>query len=172
MHIEAFAFVARTLSGHRWTGREDVVEIGARNINGSVRPLFLHCGRYTGTDIEPGNGVEVVCSGADYQHDRPIDLAVCCEVLEHTPAVEAIIENVYRQLAPGGRLWITTAGIERIPHSAIDGGIVRDGEHYENITVDRMRAIARALGADALIERGRDDADLYAILIKPTGAKS
>ena len=84
MHPEARAFVAGVArrAGARW-----VVELGARDLNGTVRDLFPSARGYTGVDLVAGPGVDVVADAADWRPREPApDLVVCCEVLEHTPA--------------------------------------------------------------------------------------
>lgn len=164
MHREAYEFVAQELDRMPASPDAEVVEIGGRNINGSIRSLF---GRnYTSTDIAPGEGVDVVASGADYQHPKPIDVAVCCEVLEHTPDVEAIIANLARQLSPTGRLILTAAGPTRTPHSAIDGADLHAGEYYGNVEPERLQKALEAAGIHARVELGRFGQDVYAVAYK------
>jgi len=68
------------------------VEIGALNVNGTVRDLFP-C-EYVGVDRVDGPGVDVVSDGRRYFVDnagwigeraRPIHTAICLETLEHDP---------------------------------------------------------------------------------------
>lgn len=161
MHIEAYAYVARALVTHAIVDVREVVEIGGRNINGSIAGLFAHAARYTATDIEAGDGVSIVAPGETYQHDSPIDVAVCCEVLEHAADWQGIIRNMARQLAPGGWLIITTAGPARAPHSAIDGGPVRDGEYYGNLTEQDLITAVQEGGLTVRdASRGREGHDV------------
>jgi hypothetical protein len=137
MHQQAYEFIAaRALD----LGRVSfVLEVGARNINGSVRTLF-DAARYVGIDVMPGPGVDVVASGAEYVPDASPDVIVCCEVLEHTAAASAIVAHALSLLPAGGVLLLTAAGPERAPHSAIDGGALRGNEHYRNIRVEDLEA--------------------------------
>lgn len=112
--------------------RFGVVEIGARNVNGSVRPLFGGQD-YTGVDIAPGNGVDVVADGATFGEPASYDLGLCLETLEHAPTAAAIVANLRRIVRPGGLLILTMATEPRPPHSASDGGGVRPGEYYGNV---------------------------------------
>lgn len=137
MHDAAYAYVREAV---RTTTVPDgpVVEIGARNINGTVRDLFP--GRsYVGVDDVPGDGVDVVANGAEYQPPTPPAIVVCTETLEHTSEAEAICRQVARILAPGGVFIVTAAGDGRAPHSAIDGGPLRPGEYYDNVGADQLR---------------------------------
>lgn len=131
MHPEARDFV------RRYAGRpRRVVEFGARNFNGSVRDLFPSSA-YTGVDLLPGEGVDVVADAADWRpppHQDAPDLIVCCETLEHAPHPSLLVWNAGHILAPGGRLVLTAAAPGRAPHSGIDGGPPHPGEHYENVS--------------------------------------
>lgn len=64
---------------------------------------------------------------------------VCCEVLEHSERWRDILHNV-AAWQDSLVLVITCAGPGRKPHSAIDGGPLRDGEYYANISAEELRA--------------------------------
>lgn len=134
-------------SAHDWISlqvkqlphRKSILEIGSRDVNGSIRSLFQHADRYLGIDIRPGEGVDVVADAAIFQSDERFDTCVCMEVLEHTDKQREICRTAYRHLLKGGILLVTAAGIGREPHSAIDGGTLKDGEYYQNVTVADLR---------------------------------
>lgn len=130
MHAEAFDWLTKRAEG---LGRLSlVVDVGGRNINGTVRHLFT-ADRYIAVDLYDGPGVDAVADIRDWQCDQPADLIVCAEVLEHAPRPYEVIDACRRLLKPGGRLLLTAAAPPRLPHSGHDGGPVRDGEHYQNI---------------------------------------
>lgn len=114
-----------------------IVEIGALNINGSIRELFANC-EYVGVDVVPGPGVDVVADGAEYVPPVAPGVVLCCEVLEHTPRAKDICANAYRMLQPGGIAIFTMAGEGRAPHSAVDGGTLRPNEFYRNVTAEAI----------------------------------
>jgi len=108
-----------------------VIEIGARDINGGVRDL-IDTACYIGVDLEPGPGVDLV---QDARTTKGVyDLVLCLEVLEHDPDPVGLIETLGRLCTPGGLVVATAGGRGREPHSAHDGGVLRDGEHYGNLT--------------------------------------
>ncbi|MCC7372530.1 MAG: glycosyltransferase [Chloroflexi bacterium] len=152
MHAECFAWVRNTIE--QLPARRRVVEIGGRNINGSVRPLFAGA-EYTAVDVAPGAGVDVVEDGATYQPEAPPDTVVCCEVLEHAPNAEQIVANAVRILAPGGLLILTCATDPRPPHSGHDGGGLQAGEHYRNVPMADVERWLRAAGVETV--RGHVD---------------
>lgn len=128
MHAEARSYIA----SHAPDCDGPVLEIGSRNINGGVRDLFPEAG-YHGIDLAEGKGVDEVVDVIDFTSRTKFATVVCCEVLEHYEDPQALIDAAASHLKKGGTLLITAAGPSRKPHSGIDGGEVRDHEHYANI---------------------------------------
>jgi len=164
MHLEALQFVATTTA--RLMPRR-IVEYGSRDLNGSPRMLFPGV-TYTGVDITPGNGVDVVADAVDWKPRYPCDLLLCLEVMEHTPAWPELVLSAQRALAPGGLFIVTAACPDRPAHSATDGGPLREGEFYENVNPDLLWATLLTSGfthihTEAYVERG----DVYATGTKP-----
>lgn len=163
MHTQAFFFARRVLADLHVTGH--VVEIGSRNINGSVRPLFADAASYTGIDVQDGPGVDLVADGATFVPREAPDLVVCMETLEHTDQADAIVRNAAAMLKkPDGRLLVTCATIPREPHSAHDGGPLKEGEFYRNVPLGELvswveQAGLRVLEREVYMDRG----DLYLV---------
>lgn len=133
MHAEAFKFVSR----YATNDRIDVIEIGSRDVNGTVRSLFPSA-KWTGLDLYEGPCVDWVGDATQYQPRNPVDLVVCCEVLEHAEQWRQLIQVAAAWIKPGGRMIVTCAGPGRNTHSAIDGGNLRAGEYYQNVTVGEL----------------------------------
>lgn len=168
MHSAAYQYVQDAIANLP-RPPERVVEIGARDINGSVRPLFGDAD-YIAIDIADGPGVDVVADGATYTPDTPPDCVVCCETLEHCEHWRAIVANARRILAPGGALILTAAGEGRAPHSAIDGAGLRPGEYYG--TIGERELLAALTGFAEAHTRVNDAAhDIYATAIAPARPK-
>lgn len=129
MHAECFRYVSQFSTNEAIT----IVEIGSRDINGSVRPLFP-AATYIGLDLHPGPSVDVVCDAMTWTPETPAELVLCLEVLEHTPHWMALLSRAYEWLRPDGRIVVTCAGHGREQHSAIDGGRLRPGEYYRNLS--------------------------------------
>lgn len=139
MHAQAYEFVKgvlraelAVLANAERLDRYGVLEMGSRDVNGSVRDLFPRGVAYVGVDREPGPGVDLVMDAAAVVGMTPA-IVVCCETLEHEETPERLIRHAARILVPGGLLIVTCAGPGRKPHSGIDGGRLRAGEHYRNI---------------------------------------
>lgn len=164
MHQAAFDFVTATIRAHG--ARGPVYEIGSRNINGSIRMLFSVAEGYHGIDLEDGPDVDAVADAATYVPPVVPQTVVCCEVLEHADTAEQIVRQAAQVLAPGGRVILTMAGPCRMPHSAVDGGQLRAGEFYRNVTPDMLRDWLRGFEHIALTENA-DAGDLYATAVKP-----
>lgn len=162
MHTEARQYVAGVVAEQRYGA---VVEVGGRWINGGVRDL-IGCESYTSLDLHPGGDVDVVTDVRDWTPPAPVDLVICCEVIEHADDAEGVVAACLRMLAPGGRFVMTCAGPGRDPHSAIDGGPVRPGEHYANIEAAEMKAWLDALD-DVQVLHYPTRGDLYATGVVP-----
>lgn len=167
MHDEARDYVSRMVAALPTPRR--VVEIGGRNINGGVRDLFGDDCTYICTDIEAGEGVDVVADGGTYTPPWAPDIVVCCEVLEHAPNAHAIITNAHRMLAPGGAFIVSAAAPPRAVHSGWDGQEwLFDGEHYANITEKELTAWCYPLFDSVTVEYDAAHGDVRALAIRAT----
>lgn len=149
MHFSAWDYVFQSLV--KIGPRRRVLEFGARDVNGSIRHLFIGA-EYTGLDIEGGEGVDVISFPADYvaSHAGEFDTVVCVETLEHDPDPSATIKAARTALQDeGGVLLVTAAAAGRPAHSGFDGGPhLRDGEHYANIDRESLTGwLADSFGA-------------------------
>jgi SAM-dependent methyltransferase len=163
MHVEAHDWVAR----YATDAALEAVEFGARDINGSIQPLFPNA-HWTGVDIADGPGVDVVADASTYAHPVPVDLVVCCEVFEHTAAWPDIVENTFRILGSGGKAIFTAAGRGRPSHSAVDGLALRDWEHYANVSErDLLEAMQSSGFTDIAVHWLENPGDVRAYGRKP-----
>ena len=117
--------------------REDVVEFGSANYNGSVRSLFPPGVPYWGIDIRDGDGVDEIADAATYKPPKPPDTVICNSLLEHTPDADLVVFNAWQILGPGGVLLLVAPCDPWPPHS-FDGGALKDGEHYSNVSEAQM----------------------------------
>ena len=100
--------------GHRDVTGRDVLEVGAFDVNGSVRPHIeaLRPRVYIGTDMLPGPGVDEVIPAEsliyNYEPDR-FWLVVSTEMLEHAELWQDAVWNMMAVTAPGGVMVVTAA---------------------------------------------------------------
>jgi SAM-dependent methyltransferase len=165
MHYEAYDWVAR----HATDDTVAVLDLGGRDINGSVRDLFPGADPYVSLDIADGPGVDVVADASTWTPDREYDVLVCCEVFEHTAAWPQICATAYKALRPGGTLILTMAGPGRPEHSAVDGGwVLHPGEHYGNVEPGHLLAVLEECGfANVTVDQQAIPADVRAYAVRP-----
>ena len=141
-----------------------VLEIGAQNVNGSMRPEFENC-EYIGVDVVDGEGVDVVCYGHEFQGDcGSFDVAFSCETFEHDPHASKTVSRMLDLLRPGGLFFMTCAGTGRAEHGTTKTGDVRgpNTDHYKNITMRSFLAMRSVCDFDVIyIERNATIKDLY-----------
>ena len=152
MHAEARAWV----EAHAPSSPVAVVEVGGRNINGGVRDLF-DAVTYLSVDLEGGPGVDVVADFATFTPEGRVDVVVCCEVFEHTESWRALCAHAAEVLEPDGQFLVTAAGPGREPHSAHDGGPLRGGEFYENVTPGDLSDVLDGLFESVKVDQSGPD---------------
>lgn len=167
MHPSAYTFATRALTAEQVTGKR-VVEVGSYNYNGSARdaisvhdPAF-----YTGTDAQPGPGVDWVVPAEKLPGalgEDSADVVICTEMLEHAEDWRGAVEGIVRVLAPGGYLVLTTRG-PGFPFHPHPGDFWR-------YSLEQMGAIAAACGLEVLnLEPDPDPASpgVFLVARKPT----
>ena len=112
MHESVMTWTAEVLSRSSIAGRT-VLEVGAYDVNGSVRPIVEALGpaSYIGVDQSEGPGVDHVCDAIALTDEYGVDafdLVICTEMFEHVQAWEPVLVELVRVLSPGGLLLITT----------------------------------------------------------------
>jgi SAM-dependent methyltransferase len=91
----------------------DVLEVGAMNVNGSVRDLVQRYRpeTYVGVDLDAGPGVDRVVSASGlvvvFGPDS-FDVVLSTEMLEHCEDWQAAIANMVAVLRPAGVMVLTT----------------------------------------------------------------
>lgn len=163
MHNEAFAWVA----AHATQDEVTVLDLGGRNVNGSVRDLFPNATKYVAVDIREGEGVDVVADAATWVPDDEYDVVVSTECFEHTAVWPEICLTAFKATRPGGRLILTMAGPGRSEHSAIDGGPIQPGEYYGNVDPEHLKHTLITAGfKDVVVDSRVSPADTRAVASK------
>lgn len=145
------------------TGKR-VIEIGAVDINGSLRPAVeaLSPTEYLGIDIAEGPGVDEVCNVYDLVERygaESFDVAISSEMIEHVHDWRKAISQIKHILRPNGVLVMTTRSIGFPYHD-----FPFDYWRYE---LDDMRAIFSDMTIEAL-EPDTDDPGVLVKARKPT----
>lgn len=162
MHASAYAFATGALEPADVTGRR-VVEAGSYNYNGSVRGFCetMRPRLYTGTDVQAGPGVDLVCDTAKLPAELgegTADVVITTEMLEHAEDWRAAMTGIAHVLAPGGLLVLTTrsAGFPYHPHPG----------DFWRFSVDHMDAICEALSLEVVTLRPDDDPASPGVFLK------
>lgn len=92
---------------------KDVIDVGAMDINGSLRSYCLDLGprSYLGVDIEDGSCVDEVVSVYNLESrfgQESFDVVISTEMLEHVCGWREAITNLKRVLKVGGVMILTT----------------------------------------------------------------
>ncbi|WP_030917276.1 class I SAM-dependent methyltransferase [Streptomyces sp. NRRL B-24720] len=142
-----------------------VLDLGGRDINGTIRS-HLPKATWTGTDIEPGDGVDIV-------HDATLtwpadagqfDVVVCTEVLEHLPLWRLVLHTAAEALEPGGPelLVVTCASDGRPEHGVAGAPLPAPGEWYANVPPGHVRETLETLFEQVHVEYQANPGDAYA----------
>lgn len=161
MHREAFEFCEKAANKIGRSASFDgmqIIDVGGRNVNGSVHQLFSGA-IFTTTDIMEDDGVDFVVDFSSVgivdllDIESKFDVAISTEVLEHSPNWPNIVKNIVDCTKPRGWIIITCATDGRPPHSAIDGHYLTDmdNEYYCNVSQNDFLNV---------IERYKIDVDL------------
>ena len=167
MHPEARDGLARQLAacGLDLDAPWRVLDLGGRDINGSIRDLLPN-GKWTGLDIEPGPGVDLVHDATTRWPDsfERFDLVVSTEVLEHVELWGAILRTASEALEPGGpeALFVTCASTGRPEHGASGGPSPLPGEWYGNVAPGPLRDVLAGLFRYSHVEYRANPGDAYA----------
>ena len=170
MHNEAYEFIAKCVADVDFYGKR-VLEIGSKNVNGTIRPLF-DGSFYFGIDILEGKDVDFVIDAKDFKEQafwqNGFDFCVSAESLEHTPAPLDIIDCAYSSLKSGGKFIVTAAAPNRQPHRADGnpGDPVKHGEFYRSVSAEEVISMLQAAGFSN-IEVEWVGNDIHGTAIKP-----
>lgn len=87
----------------------DILEVGSREVDGSIREIFTKA-NYTGFDLYEGANVDVTGDAhklSDYfEKNRKFDLIISLYVFEHLAMPWVVAEEIMKMLKPGGSVFI------------------------------------------------------------------
>ena len=111
-HASCLAFGKIALTKREIQGKR-VLEVGSRDVNGSLRPAIelWKPAEYIGIDIRAGRGVDLVCDANDLVERfgrGQFDVVICTELFEHVEDWRNVISNIKQVCLPGGIILITT----------------------------------------------------------------
>ena len=158
MHPSAMAFATSALTADDVRGKI-VIEAGALNVNGSVRPHVESLGpaSYTATDVRTGPGVDLACDAADLLGLLGrAGVVISTEMLEHARDWQAAMRGLVDAVAEGGVLVLTTRSAGFPLHDY-------PGDHHR-FPVKSMREILGAAGLD--VERCEPDPEFPGVFAK------
>ncbi|WP_298868599.1 class I SAM-dependent methyltransferase [uncultured Gimesia sp.] len=146
-----------------------VLEIGSRDVNGSVREEFDNC-TYTGIDAESGNGVDQACLGHEFEAPpESFDVVCSLETFEHDPHAPQTVANMLKLLRPGGLFFMTCAGEGRKEHGTRRTGPLYgpDENYYQNVSLAMFLDWVKATSFEELyLRHNKAVSDLYCFAIK------
>jgi SAM-dependent methyltransferase len=88
-----------------------ILEIGSKAVSISEFRDYFSNQEFTGTDIEDGAGVDIVCDLTKNTNELPKNyykLVICCNVLEHVPNPWVMAKNISELVADNGVLYISS----------------------------------------------------------------
>jgi SAM-dependent methyltransferase len=91
-----------------------VLEIGSRNVNGTVRDFFTNC-EFVGIDMEAGRGVDVVDKYPIF--DKQFDTLISFNTYEHDFEWKQTLKHNLQWLRKGGMFFASFGSEGNEPHS-------------------------------------------------------
>ncbi len=145
-------FIAAQATGAR------TLDLGAQN-----GPYAAHFPRRIAVDLQPAAGLHVRADAHALPFvDGAFECVLCTEVLEHLPEPQRAIDEMYRVLAPGGRMVLTTRFLFPIHDAPHD---------YFRFTKYGLRHLLQRFD-DVRIEEESDAVGTLAILIQRLGMQA
>jgi SAM-dependent methyltransferase len=108
MHKSAYEIGAKFLDRYMAAEMKSVLEVGAFDVNGSLKDFKRDGCEWLGVDLEPGKGVDMVIERANKLpfEDNSFDLVVATSVFEHDPTFWLTFNEMLRVVKPEGFIYI------------------------------------------------------------------
>jgi SAM-dependent methyltransferase len=122
--INNILFTARHLTPERVGGKR-IIDVGACDFNGSIRPLLDSYGpaEYMGIDLLSGPGVDRVMNADDMVEvfgQDSFDIVIAMEMMEHTPDWRRSLSAIKGVCKPGGYMAVTSPALGHAYHGFPD----------------------------------------------------
>ena len=108
MHKSAYEIGAKFLERYWAPDMKSILEVGAYDVNGSLKYFKLQDCEWVGVDLEPGKGVDIVIERANRLpfEDNYFDLVVATSIFEHDPTFWLTFNEMLRVVKPSGFIYI------------------------------------------------------------------
>lgn len=115
MHISAMVYCDAFVKEHLGNFINKpcrILDVGAFDVNGTLRPLFVGEGKqlwtYTGVDMAPGNGVDLVVQPHEPLpfEDGSFDVVLSTSCLEHDPMFWITFADISRLVSLDGFMYV------------------------------------------------------------------
>jgi hypothetical protein len=109
MHDTAYRIGGLVMDTYLPAKPAKILEIGALNVNGSLRDHSPRNAQYVGLDFEAGEGVDVVITGLDDWNvpDAHFDLVMASSVFEHDPFFWKTFVAMCSKTKSGGHVYVS-----------------------------------------------------------------
>jgi SAM-dependent methyltransferase len=109
MHDTAYRIGGLVIQSYSPRKKASILEIGAHNINGSLRDFATPSTRYVGMDFDAGHGVDIVLKPGEPWpvEDDDFDLVIASSVFEHDVAFWLTFLAMCRKAKPGGFIYVS-----------------------------------------------------------------
>lgn len=176
MHDTAYRIGGLVMDTYLPSSPARILEIGAQNVNGTLRDHAPRNAEYVGLDFEAGDGVDVVVTGLHDWNvpDDHFDMVMASSVFEHDKAFWRTFLVMCAKAKPGGHIYISAPSngtVHRYPQDYWrfypDSGLaLEEWARDEGFDVTLVESFVAEREADvwndfcAVFRRGPSDADL------------
>jgi len=108
MHKSAYEIGAKFLERYWSSNMKSILEVGAFDVNGSLKDFKSEDCEWVGVDLEPGKGVDIVIERASRLpfEENSFDLVVATSIFEHDPTFWLTFNEMLRVVKPNGFIYI------------------------------------------------------------------
>lgn len=109
MHDTAYRIGGLAMATYLPARAAKILEVGAQNVNGTLRDHAPRNAQYIGLDFAPGEGVDKVITGLEDWDvpDAHFDLVIASSVFEHDAAFWMTFLAMCRKTKPGGYIYMS-----------------------------------------------------------------